>query len=127
METYIVAAAAAAGLICLAHALWIHKKMNNFMRDIAEELSDTFLDYIRVSERLDELEDSLKKDEKIIKPKPGEVPKDVWTKKLFVKKSLFNLDIPRNKNISPEALEDLFNEAVIKRWWKNFPPENPGK
>jgi hypothetical protein len=95
-------------------------------RDIAEELADTFMDYINIQDRLEDLEvamrvdvnDLIDKKHKNLKLKLDAGGEDIFKKSLFIKKSLFNLDIPKNKNVSPEALQELFDNLIQQRWWK---------
>ena len=48
-------------ILSALYVLRMVKKMNNFVDGINEELSENFFDYVRISERLDELEETVQK------------------------------------------------------------------
>ena len=110
--------AAAALIATWLHVFWMHRKLNNYIRDVSNELSDTFLDYIKISEQLEDLQEMLEKNQQNNQSKPNAGGEEIFKKSLFIKKSLFNLDIPKNKNVSPEALQELFDNLIQQRWWK---------
>lgn len=118
--------AAAAVIATWLHVLWLHRKLTIWMRDVAEELADTFIDFLELRDRLEDLEvavkvdvnDLIDKKHKNMQLKLDAGGEDIFKKSLFIKKSLFNLDIPKNKNVSPEALQELFDSLIQQRWWK---------
>lgn len=118
---------AAAALIAIwLHVLWLHRKLTIWTRDVAEEIADAFIDFLELRDRIEDLEvavrvdvnDLIDKKHKNMQLKLGAGGEDIFKKSLFIKKSLFNLDIPKNKNVSPEALQELFDSLIQQRWWK---------
>ena len=62
--------AAAALIATWLHVFWMHRKLNNYIRDVSNELSDTFLDYIKISEQLEDLQEMLEENQKNGQLKP---------------------------------------------------------
>jgi len=124
-SNFLIIAAAAVAITWL-HVLWLHRKLTIWMRDVAEESADTFIDFLELRDRVEDLEvavrvdvkDLIDKKHKNLKLKLNAGGEDIFRNSLFIKKSLFNLDIPKNKNVSPEALQDLFDNLIQQRWWK---------
>lgn len=107
-------------ILSALYVLRMVKKMNNFVDGINEELSENFFDYVRISERLDELEETVQKiGNSSNTQKFAQSHENAHQfQKYFIKKSLFNLDIPPSSKLSPEVLGEFFDEMIKRRWWK---------
>lgn len=118
--------AAAPAILSILYVFWLHRKINIFMRSVSDEITETFLDYAKVLDRVDDIEAAIKVDikdlvdkkHKKLSTKLNAGKDDLITKSLFIKKSLINLDIPKSQNISPEVLGEFFDEMIKRRWWK---------
>jgi hypothetical protein len=73
-------------------------------------------DLISAEFRIDELEEKIEKKQNY--SQPARTSQGLKNSQMFIKSSLFNLDIPKDGPVNQQAMQDLFDELTKRRWWK---------
>jgi hypothetical protein len=73
-------------------------------------------DLISAEFRIDELEEKIGKKQNY--SQPARTSQGLKNSQMFIKSSLFNLDIPKDGPVNQQAMQDLFDELTKRRWWK---------
>lgn len=106
----------ALNLLGLVHVLRLVKKVKDSHYILNRDIFEVGNDLISAEFRIDELEEKFEKRKNYTQP--ARTSQGLKNSQMFIKSSLFNLDIPKDGNVNQQAMQDLFDELTRRRWWK---------
>ena len=107
------------GLLNLLDLIYVHLRLKEIKDShyiLNRDIFEVGNDLISAEFRIDELEEKIGKKQNY--SQPARTSQGLKNSQMFIKSSLFNLDIPKDGPVNQQAMQDLFDELTKRRWWK---------